>query len=184
MRYFAITFTLIASTYSNAEILKQSTVCGETRELCFLWWPKLNPIKGWSQDMPQSVNYKSNAQAPNGYTFANAEAVIYAKAIYKARQPKSKNLAEFISSDKQSFLSRNPSLKITNADPAEDKAGRKYIGFDFTPEKAGNWERVLYSEETDKDKNEYYLVFVLSSRSKAGYEQALSAYKGFVATYE
>ena len=124
MRYIAIISILIASTYSNAEIFRQSTVCGETGEICFFWWPKLNPIEGWTQDMPQSFNYKANAQAPNGYTFANAEAVIYAKAIYKARQPESKNLAEFIASDKQSFLDRNPLLKINDAEIYKDE---KYI---------------------------------------------------------
>ena len=48
----------------------------------------------------------------------------------------------------------------------------------------GNWEIVTYGEEIDKDGNQYYLNFVLSSRSESALKKSFEDYKKFVSTYK
>jgi len=90
---FILLFTL-SIPQSFAEIQKFANPCDQG--ICFSWWPKLPRVAGWHQDQDQSYNYKINAQAPDGRTFANAETVIYANAIYKPRVPESKTLQDLI----------------------------------------------------------------------------------------
>ena len=130
------------------------------------------------------MQYKANAQAPNEYTFSNAEAVIYAKAVYKPEIPETKNLAQFIEDDKASFLSNDPGLVVIDAGTMHDKKGRHYKTLEFKPSADGNWEQSAYSEEVDGDKNEYYLVFVLSARSESGYKATLGVFREFITSYE
>jgi hypothetical protein len=95
---------------SNAEIEKSAATCSSG--LCLYWWPKLPPVQGWHQELGQSQYFGFNALAPNGSTFKDAEAVMYAKASYKPREPEIKSLVEFINSDKAEFSSNEPGVLI------------------------------------------------------------------------
>jgi hypothetical protein len=53
-----------------------------------------------------------NALAPNGFTFANAESVMYAKAVHKPRQRDVKSLEMLIAKDRRNFLASIPDLVI------------------------------------------------------------------------
>jgi hypothetical protein len=90
-----ILIVVLASIPLRAEIEKPAEVCDTG--ICLHWWPKLSLVAGWHQDSGSSKQYGVNAQAPDGYTFSNAETVIYAKAAYKPRIPKTKSLEMFIS---------------------------------------------------------------------------------------
>lgn len=184
MKYLLIFISLSLSGTLSAEIHREATVCNESGEMCFYWWPELPEIEGWEQDKGNSYHYSSNAQAPVGFNFGNAESVIYAKAIYKLGQPESKNLEQFIANDKKSFLKDNPELTIKETLPLTSASGLKFRSFTFAPKNEGNWERVSYSEEKDTDGNEYYLVFVLSSRSETEYKSMIAAYEKFITKYE
>ncbi|WP_428240858.1 hypothetical protein [Gynuella sp.] len=52
------------------------------------------------------------------------------------------------------------------------------------PKGEGNWEQVYYAEDYDHDGNQYYIIFVLSARSKEGYEKNIGAYKEFISQYQ
>ncbi len=67
---------------------------------------------------------------------------------------------------------------VTNA------LGNKLRSFSFAPQQGGNWERVTYGEETDKEGNKYYLTFVLSSRTETGYNDTMAAYVQFINLYK
>lgn len=184
MKNIVLIIILSLSFHVEAEIFRQASVCTKTGKMCFYWWPKLKEISGWSQDVPHSFHYRANAQAPDGFTFDNAEAVIYAKAVYKPQEPEIKSLGQFIEQDKLDFLAKNPNLTVTQIKELSDSSGREYVSFIFRPEGNGNWEQVAYSEEKDQDGNEYYLVFVLSSRTETGYNNSISAFKQFIVSYE
>jgi hypothetical protein len=171
-------FTLLLTMAARAEIEKIAAPCGDTG-ICFYWWPKLPQLKGWHQDKDQSYHYRINALAPNGSTFANAAAVIYAEAIYKPRVPETKSLEAFIGGDRKHFLSSDPHIAITEVSESMAGDGQKFRSFTFVPQSKGNWEEVSYGEEA-----EYYLTFVLSSRSKDGFDKNLDAYRQLVAHYE
>ncbi len=177
-------FSILFSLSAEAEIYREAKVCNESGKICFYWWPKLKAVPGWEQDIPHSYHYRMNTQAPAGFSFANAEAVIYARAVYKPEQPDAKTLDAFIANDKADFLSHDPSLSITRSETLKDKKGRSFISYQFKPSGKGNWEQIAYSEEVDGDNNEYYLVFVLSSRTESGYKASLDAFNQFVTSYE
>jgi hypothetical protein len=172
-----LTLVLLASAPLLAEIEKLA-IPGE-KGLDLYWWPKLPPVTGWHHDREHSLRYGANALAPDGFTFASADAVIYAKAVYKPRQPEISSLASFIASDKKAFLSSNQGLNVAEASSIVTADGHRLQSFTFLPAGAGNWERVAYGEE-----GEYYLVFTVSSRSLAAYNAALLAYEKLIGAYK
>jgi hypothetical protein len=165
------------SAIAHAEIEKLATTC-ETA-ICFHWWPKLPAIDGWHQDQDQSFNIGANAQAPNGFTFSNAETVIYAKAIYKPRAPKLTSLQSLIDSDISEFKSEDKTIEVKDSTPISTGDGASLKSFTFFPAKQGNWEQVTYGEE-----NDFYLIFTISSRSKQGFDKSFNDYKKFINDYK
>jgi hypothetical protein len=170
-------FILLLNMTGRAEIEKIALPCDTG--ICFYWWPKLSPFKGWHQDKDQSYHYGINAFAPNGSSFANAESVMYAKAIYKPRVPETKTLEALIADDRKHFLSSDPLIAITEVSELMTGDGKMFRSFTFIPHSKGNWEEVSYGEE-----GEYYLTFVLSSRSNEGFDKNQEAYRQLVAHYK
>ena len=171
---FLILLTALSSSV-NAEMEKKATLCDTT--ICFQWWPKLPEVKGWHQDMNQSLHDSVNAQAPDGRTFVNAETVIYAKASYKPRIPKTKTLQQLIDEDQAEF--RAHGIAIRKLESVTTRDGQKLVSFGYSPVKQGNWEQVSYGEEGD-----FYLIFAVSSRTKLGLSRALGDYKKFIGAYK
>lgn len=177
-KYIFISILSLIASVSKAEIEKTAIPDEKCGTICFYWWPKLPTISGWHQDKEQSFNYSANTQAPDGYTFINAETVIYAKALYKPRIPETKSLSQLINDDQNSFkkgskLVINPEGKILTAD-------KKQISiYSFTPESNGNWEYVGYGEEGD-----FYLVFTISSRTQEGLNKNLPIFKEYINGYK
>jgi hypothetical protein len=172
-----IVVLLVLSLSANAEIEKVALPCQQG--LCFYWWPKLVAVNGWHHDRDHSYHYSVNAQAPDGYTFANAESVIYAKALYKPRIPKTTSLEMLIKDDKDRFVSSDPHLVVSEVDPLVTGDGQILKSITFFPKEKGNWEQVSYGEE-----GEFYLIFALSSRTKEGFTKALGTYKKFINQYK
>lgn len=184
MKIISFIVLICIHTSLQAEIFKQSGPCNNGDEICEVWWPKLKPVPGWQQDSRHSYYFRSNAQTPVNIDFAKAEAVIYAKAIKVTDKIKTKTLKEFIEHDKKSFLNKNANLRVINDGELRDKSGRIFYGFSFVAQDTGNWEKVSYSEEVEEDGTRYYLLFVLSSRSRDAYISALNAYNQFITTYQ
>jgi hypothetical protein len=168
---------LLSLAVQAAEIEKRALVC--QTGICLYWWPKLPQIKGWHQDKSFSYRYGVDALAPDGFTFSNAVAVMYANAAYKPRDPESKSLQMFIANDQRGFRSSDPGIKITEVSPLANGDGVKMPSYIFVPKAKGNWEQVTYAAEGD-----YYLTFVLSSRSKSGFQKAEDAYRKLISGYK
>jgi hypothetical protein len=172
-----IVVLLVFSVSANAEIERIAVPCEQ--KICFYWWPKLSPVKGWHHEREYSYKYSANAQAPDGYTFANAESVIYAKALYKPRIPKTASLEMLIKDDKEEFLSRDPNIIISEVEPLKTGDGQTLRSFTFFPKEKGNWEQVSYGEEGD-----FYLIFTVSSRTKEGFAKVIKDYRQFITQYK
>lgn len=166
-----------ASVSIHAEIEKSFTQC--PNGFCLYWWPKLPDIKGWHQELGQSQYFGFNALAPDGFTFKDAAAVMYAKASYKPRDPETKTLAAFIENDKVDFIRSDPGIVVAALAPLPTADGKKLSSFTYFPTNGGNWECVSYGEE-----GEFYLTFVLSARSKAAYEKAFPSFKAMINAYK
>lgn len=162
---------------AHAEMQKIATVCPSG--VCFHWWPILPSVEGWRHDRDASLSNGFNAQVPVTSNFADAEALIYAIAPYKPRMPNIKSLAEFIEGDKAAFVAETPDIGITEVEPLFTKDGQRLRSFLFQPKTKGQWERVSYGEEGD-----FYLVFVVSARTKEGLDRVLADYRQFINRYE
>ena len=146
--------------------------------IVLFWWPKVAAPANWKHDREHSLHYGFNAFAPEGSSFADAETVMYARALYKPREPDLKSLEALITRDRESFSKRDPTMKIEAGPPLRSADGRELPSLLFKPQAAGNWERVAYLEE-----GEYYLLFVVSSRNAEGLANAQSAYEALVSSY-
>lgn len=173
---FALLMLLSVTDAAFADIEKLATSC--ERGLCFHWWPKLPEIDGWHHDREQSFNYGINALAPDGFSFANADTVMYAKAIYKPRKPEVTSLEDLIEHDLRDFAANATGVEITEAPALRTADGQSLRSLTFFPAKKGNWERVAYGEEGD-----FYLVFTISSRSLDGYLASAKAYEEMIRRY-
>ena len=171
-----ITFMFAAQTAQAA--IEKIVIPGE-KEMSFAWWPKLPNVAGWHQDRDLSFRYSVNALAPDKATFADAETVMYARAIFKPRDPEIKSLQMLIARDKKDFLKNVPRVEIREAQSLATADGKLFKSFVFFPKNSGNWERVTYGEE-----GEFFLIFTVSSRSKAGYDANESTYEKLIGLYK
>jgi hypothetical protein len=163
-------------TSAIADVEKLAIPCEQ--KICFHWWPRVPTIEGWEQDRGNSIRYSFNALAPIGKSFGNAETVMYAKAVFRPRVPEDKTLEQFISGDKKKFISGAKDIKIQEAQPLKTANGKSTKSFLFSPVSSGQWERVSYFEE-----GEYYMVFVISSRTETALQAAMTAYESLVTRY-
>lgn len=162
---------------SYAQIEKTAQMCGN--QLCFYWWPKITPPKGWHQDQDMSYEIGANALVPDGSTFSNAETIMYAKALYKPRTPETKSVNQLVESDKKEFLTADPSINVTDVGTVNSADGKKFRTFTFFPKNTGDWEQVSYGEEGD-----FYLIFTVSSKTKKGFDQTQAIYKELIFRYK
>jgi hypothetical protein len=178
MRMRALLSIFLACQISTSVAEIERIAIPNERAIQFYWWPKLAPIEGWQQDREFSFRYSVNALAPVGKSFANAETVMYAKAVFKPRVPNVKSLEALIASDRKEFLAKVPGITIADAPPLKTADGLKLISLTYTPAGEGNWERVSYLEE-----GEFYLIFTVSSRTASGYKSAEKSYESLISTY-
>ncbi|HVN96170.1 MAG TPA: hypothetical protein VMT62_07060 [Syntrophorhabdaceae bacterium] len=161
-------------------VLSEIEKVGEPCEngICLAWWPKLTPVKGWHHERGPSFRNAINIQVPDGSTFSDAETVIYARALYKPAVPEIKSLDFLIKDDQEEFMGRDPAITVTEVRALKTGDGRLLKSYTFFPKSEGNWEQVSYGEESD-----FYLIFTISSRSRAGYEKTLSIYEQYIGQY-
>jgi hypothetical protein len=175
-RLTAVSLALLAAPLVYGEIEKIGTPCEQG--ICLSWWPKLPAVGGWHHERDASLQYGANALAPDGFSFSNAEVVMYAAALYKPRMPATKSVDTLIADDKKKFLAQDPSILVSEVSSITTADGQRMRSFSFFPKAKGNWERVSYGEEDD-----FFLVFTISSRSLEAYKLRQADYEALVARY-
>ena len=168
---------MAAATPAIAEIERIATT--DTGNLSMRSWPKVTPPKGWKHDRPHSVSYGINALAPQRGNFGSARTVMYAKAIPKARERELKSVEMLMERDKRKAVANNPGVSVAAGPPLKTADGKTLASITYAPKGEGNWERVAYGEEGD-----YYVLFALSSRTRAGYDGAMKSFEALVGSYK
>jgi hypothetical protein len=171
----AVVGWLLSTAPLRAEIEKIATVC--EKGICAHWWPKLTPPSGWVHDREHSYLYNMNAMAPEGLSFANAETVMYANAVYKPRVPESTTLGAFIEDDHATFKKKSPGLAIKIDESLRTRDGKVAATWRMEPKEGDQWERIAYFEEDD------YMIFVVSSRTTAGLARGMPSFEALVSHY-
>jgi hypothetical protein len=169
-----VSFSLAGSAIADVE--KIALHCEQ--QICFRWWPQVEPPVGWTHEREASLRYNFNALSPVGSDFSSAETVMYANAIHRPDVPDEKTLAAFIESDIQKFKNDNPGLAIEALPPLKTADGKTARVFALKPSRQGQWERVAYVEE-----GEYYMVFVASSRTESGLHAVSQSHESLVMNY-
>jgi len=123
-----------------------------------------------------------NALVPDGFGFADADAIMYATAIYKpryeAKYPMSKSLSALIEDDVSTVSAERKGTSITEVEPLTTADGQTLRSFTFFRPNDRTWERVSFGEEDD-----YYLVFTISAHSEAAYRERLPVYEDMIRRY-
>ena len=172
-----ILLLFLIPTIAHAEIEKIAQT--SEKGICLAWWPKMHPVKGWHHEQDPSIANGINIQVPDGFTYSDAETVIYAAALYKPRNPETTSLEMLINDDKEEFIKKWPGIKISEENPIVTEDGNKLKSYTFFPTEKGNWEQVSYGEEGD-----FYLIFTISSRSYEGFTKALGVYRRYIGQYK
>ena len=165
-----VPFTVFAGMYKLAVPEKSGTE---------VWWPILPDLPGWVHDEAASRRFASNFLVPRGQTFANAPAVIYAKALYKPRIPDTKSVDQLIADDERQVAKESPGIRISEQAALQDRDGKGFKCVSFAPASEGSWEFVAYGEEDD-----FYLIFTVSGDSPAAFEKAMPDFKKLISRYK
>jgi hypothetical protein len=168
--------TLAGVAPAMAEVEKNAVSGAQGIEL--FWWPRLPAVAGWDHDRPASLQYGANMLVPRGKSFGEAEAVIYGKALYKPRAPQIASLGALIERDRKDFADQPGGVLVHESARLYSADAHPLSCLIFEPTSGGNWERVCYLEEGD-----YYLLFTLSSRSRAGFEASMKTFVDVIAHY-
>lgn len=171
--------TVLLWIYSPAYAEMEKIAHDCDQGICFAWWPIIHELSGWHQDKEASLNYGFNAIVQDGLQFTDAEVVMYVIAPYKPRIPEDKTLTEHIENDRKSFLEDIPDLQIVETESVLTKDGQRLRSFLFLPRTRGQWERVSYGEEGD-----FYISFVVSSRTKNGMDETMKDYLRLIGQYQ
>jgi hypothetical protein len=147
MKKFSFLIIFIFSVAAHAEIEKIALQTDTGPRL--IWWPKVEPPRGWHFDQGSSYHFAFKAMAPNGSTFSQSETVMYAKASYKPRNVDTTDLASFVKRDIGYFTSNDSTIVVKNEAPMFTGDREKLVVISFPPKAGGNWEIVAYGEESD-----------------------------------
>ena len=150
--------------------------CGATS--CLWHEPTVRAPAGWEFKEVASTRYHARAFAPAGSNFANAPAVMYAKAIPKQGQPAT--LAAFMAQDIASYRAKDAGLQVKTGLSYADGDGRLLPAVQLVPAAGSGVQRetIAYGEE-----GAFYLVFDLSASGVLEHDVAMSAFKQMLATY-
>jgi hypothetical protein len=165
----------------SGKILKKAIMCD--KQICFHTWPQISQIENWHQDESASEMYDAMAISPDGYTFNNAPVVIYAKATYRQKMPEVKSIEQYIKNDIQQVERQDSTIAISKGKEFLTKDNKRWQSYKFVPKSEGSWEQVAYGEEIDGDKNAYFLVFTISSRTKNDFESNSSVFESVISSY-
>ena len=166
-----------ASAFSVAEVEKSANPGAKGTE--FNWWPKLPEVPGWQQDLESSFEHNINALAPAGKRFSGAETLIYAKAVFKGHLPEIKSLDALIEKEKSEFLANAHGGLISESPALSTADGGKVITLTYIRKGPANWERVSYLDE-----DEFYIIFTLSSDTRAGFDASSKVYENLISRYK
>jgi hypothetical protein len=154
-------------------------VVGQCDGTTCLWHePTVHAPKGWEFKETASSRYHARAFAPAGSNFANATAVMYAKAVPKEGQPAT--LAGFMSQDIASYRGKDAKLKVKTGLAYPDGDGRRLQAVQIIPgaDTGMQWQTVAYGEE-----GAFYLVFSLSASGLVEHDAAVPAFEQMLASY-
>ncbi len=130
--------------------------------------------KGWIFDSQSGLKQKLNCVLyPVGKTWSSADEVMY---VNFSKLKEGQSLEAFIEADIAPFKEKSAGLKVKEDKTIKLKSGQEAQMRLFSGDQYGNYEAIAYVEAFGS-----VGMFVLSSRTKEGFERSLPAFKEVVA---
>ena len=134
--------------------------------------------KGWVLDDTSGMGSKIRCVLyPRGETWASAATVMYVNP-YHGMGLKERTLSAMIAENEKAFRKSAPKGRISDAGTLSTAGGKTAQVHYFAPDGRTPVEAVTYVPEQD-----LVMLIVLSSRTAAGFQEALPAYRELVSTY-
>lgn len=128
---------------------------------------------GWIFDNKSGVSQGLHAiMYPEGSSWANSNEMMY---VNIGKVEPGEALEKFIQTDIDSFVKNSPNLILEKINSLTIQGGVKAEVRQFTGDKWGNFERIAYAQ-----KGSSVAIYVLSSKTKNGYEKSIDAFDEMV----
>jgi hypothetical protein len=128
---------------------------------------------GWIFDNKSGVSQGLHAVIyPEGSSWASSSQMMY---VNISKMEPGETLENFIQGDIDRFVKNSPNLKVEKMNSLTIQGGIKAEVRQFTGDKWGNHERIAYAQ-----KGSSVAMYVLSSKTKDGYEKSINAFEEMV----
>jgi hypothetical protein len=147
---------------AKAEVDKILHVCDRQDRMCPEFRPRVNAPDGWARDEAASLKYGASMFVPNGRTFGNAEAIIYAEGRYNKDRTE---LAQWVANSDQKWAAESgKKAKITSL--ASASPGVIIHRYDTPSMKDQPYEVIAHYVDVDQDGNSYVVRLAVSSKNE------------------
>lgn len=168
MRRFIFGLAFVAVFYgamlpARAEVYKIIHVCDRQGGLCPEFRPRVTAPDGWVRDDAASLKYGASMFVPNGKSFGEAEAIIYAEGRYNEGRTK---LVQWVAaSDRDWATTSGRNAKIAKLPSVNPKV--IVNRYDDPSLKDQPVEVIAHYADRDKDGNSYVVRLAVSGRNEA-----------------
>jgi hypothetical protein len=163
--FFGLAFVTISCGTmfpAKAEVDKILHVCDRQERMCPEFRPRVNAPDGWAKDEAASLKYGASMFVPNGKTFGNAEAIIYAEGRYNKDRTE---LVQWVaSSDREWAATSGKNAKITSLPSASP--GVIIHRYDTPSLKDQPFEVIAHYVDVDQDGNSYVVRLAASGKNE------------------
>lgn len=176
----AIALSLAApSAHATVKKMVQSCDAG----LCPIFLPELPVPAGWQVDDAASKANGVVVLVPAGFSFGDAEAVIYARAFHNAEK---RTIASRVEESNSHWLGQIKDAKIERlADISGQQQAVPFQLYRYSNPSTSQQtaEIVAFGEDTDRDGNDYGVQMVITAMSEANLDKYRSVFLDLIKAY-
>lgn len=151
-------------------------------KLCPFFRASITAPDGWVEDKEATNYFKAVFMLPNGKSFDDAPAKIYAVAVFNRDK---KPIDVFLPDMMRDWKSRAKNVKITRLDdlPRDGKPAFIRHQFEAPRLKEQGFELQAVTTDGDKDGNEFIVTITVSANSREALKKAEPAYRTILEKY-
>jgi hypothetical protein len=171
---------LICAAPARSEIEKLLLPC--EGKICPFFRASVTAPDGWVEDKEATNYFKAVFMLPNGKSFDDAPAKIYAIAVFNREK---KPISVFLPDMFRDWKSRSKDAKVTRLDDLPRAGKPAFIRHQFEAPrlKEQGFELQSVTTDADKDGNEFIVTITVSANSRGALKKAEPAYRAILEKY-
>lgn len=172
--------SLLCSAPARSEIEKLLMPCAN--KICPFFRASVTAPDGWVEDKEATNYFKAVFILPNGMSFDDAPAKIYAVAVSNREK---KPISVFLPNAIKDWKSRSKDAKITRLDDLPRAGKPAFIRHQFEAPrlKEQGFELQAVTTDGDKDGNDFIVTITVSANSRDALKKAEPAYRAILEKY-